>query len=153
MPSTNFFNELCVKITLLKCILKKNSSRGKELYFCLCIGLMHITPPVSAKGYYGSHHPSCAKCIKMASILYYSIGLMHITPPVSAKGYYGSHHPSCAKCIKMASILYFKSHDLEHGRTSSNHCEDILSMKSLAKLKDQDKLLIFHMFQIKEVCH
>ena len=117
MPSTNFFNELCVKITLLKCILKKNSSRGKELYFCLCIGLMHITPPVSAKGYYGSHHPSCAKC------------------------------------IKMASILYFKSHDLEHGRTSSNHCEDILSMKSLAKLKDQDKLLIFHMFQIKEVCH
>ena len=46
-------------------------------------------------------------------------------------------------CIKMASILNFQSLDGQHGGTFSNHFEVvILSMKSLAILKDQVKSLL-----------
>ena len=31
------------------------------VYFLLCIDLMHITPPVTAKGFDGSHHPRYAE--------------------------------------------------------------------------------------------
>ena len=49
MLSTNVFNELCVKITLLK---SKNNSKGVcyAWNFQLCIDLMHITPPFTAEG-------------------------------------------------------------------------------------------------------
>ena len=43
-------------------------------------------------------------------------------------------------CIKMASILTFESIDLEIGGTFSNHFE---VMKSLARLKDQAKSLVY----------
>ena len=62
MPSTNVFNELCVKTSLLKCIPKKILTVCNAVYFRLCIDLMHITPPVTAEGFDGSHHPRCAEC-------------------------------------------------------------------------------------------
>ena len=33
----------------------------EAVYFWLCIDLMHITPPVTANGYDGSHHPKYAE--------------------------------------------------------------------------------------------
>ena len=43
----------------------------------------------------------------------------------------------------MASNLNSKACDLKHRGTSSKHCEVlILSMKPLARLKDQDKSLL-----------
>ena len=44
MPSTNVFNELCVKISLLRFIPKKNITVCNTVYFRLCIDLMHILP-------------------------------------------------------------------------------------------------------------
>ena len=61
MPSTSFFNEMCVKITLLRSITKNLTGVCNGVYFQLCIDLMHITPPVTAKGYDGSRHPRYAK--------------------------------------------------------------------------------------------
>ena len=62
MPSTNVFNELCVKITA-KIFSEKNLTWLCNLvYFWLCINLMHITPPVTALGFNGSHHPRYAEC-------------------------------------------------------------------------------------------
>ena len=40
------FNELCVKITLLRYIPRKNITICNAVYFRLCIDRMHITPPV-----------------------------------------------------------------------------------------------------------
>ena len=62
MPSTNYFNELCVKISLLRSIPKKNITACNAVYFRLCIDLMHILPPVTAEGFDGSHHPRFAEC-------------------------------------------------------------------------------------------
>ena len=62
MLSTNLFNKLCVKITVLRSILKKIVTACNAVYFRLCIDLMHITPPVTAKGYDGSHHLRYAEC-------------------------------------------------------------------------------------------
>ena len=61
MPATNVLNELCVKITLLRSIPKKILTVCNAVYFRLCIDLMHITPPVTADGFDGSHHPRCAE--------------------------------------------------------------------------------------------
>ena len=51
MPSTKVFNELCVKITLLRSIPKKIKTVCNVIYFRLCIDLMHILVPVTAEGY------------------------------------------------------------------------------------------------------
>ena len=61
MPSTNVFNELCVKISLLRSISEKNITVCDAVYFRLCIDLMHILPPVTAEGFDGSHHPRFAE--------------------------------------------------------------------------------------------
>ena len=59
MPSRNFFfDELCVKTTLVRSQKKKKKSLTGvyyAVYFRLCIDLMHITPPVTAERYDGSH--------------------------------------------------------------------------------------------------
>ena len=57
MPSTNVFNELRVKITLQRSIPEKIISVCNAVYLRLCIDLMHFTPPLTAEGYDGSHHP------------------------------------------------------------------------------------------------
>ena len=62
MPSTNVFNEMCVKITLLRSITRNLTGVCNAVYFRLCIDLMHILPPVTAAGFDGSHHPGCAEC-------------------------------------------------------------------------------------------
>ena len=62
MPSTNVFNELCIKITVLKSIPKKNLTVRNAVYFRLCINLMHISLPDTAEGFDGSHHPRYAEC-------------------------------------------------------------------------------------------
>ena len=61
MPSTNVFNELCFKITA-KIYSEKNNLTGvcNPVYFRLCIDMMHITPPVTAEEFDGSHHPRYA---------------------------------------------------------------------------------------------
>ena len=51
MPSAYVFNELCVKMTLLRSILKKILTVCNAVYFRLKIELMHITPPDTAEGY------------------------------------------------------------------------------------------------------
>ena len=63
MPSTNVFNEISSKITLLRstCITKNQTGVCNAAYFRLCIDLMHITPLVTAEGYDGPHHPRCAE--------------------------------------------------------------------------------------------
>ena len=60
MPSTNVYNELCIKICLLGSSPKK-LLLCNAVYFRLCIDLMHITPPLTADGYDGSHHPRYAQ--------------------------------------------------------------------------------------------
>ena len=55
-------------------------------------------------------------------------------------------------CIKMASILNSQSRDLKYGGTLTNHCKVIiLSMKSLARLKDQVESLVYKMFIMNEI--
>ena len=61
MFSTNVFNELCVRITLLTSIPKKHLTVCNAVYFRLCINLTHITQPVTAEGYDGFHHPRYAE--------------------------------------------------------------------------------------------
>ena len=63
MPSANVFNELCVKISLLRSIPEKIITVCNAVYFRLCIDMMHILPPVTAEGFDGSHHPRFAECI------------------------------------------------------------------------------------------
>ena len=63
MPSTNLFNEFCVKITAkIYSEKKKKHLTGvcNPVYFQLCIDLMNITPPVTAEGFDGYHHPRYA---------------------------------------------------------------------------------------------
>ena len=62
MHSTNVFNELSDKITLLRSIPKNSNGVCNAVYFRLCTDLVHITPPVTVEGYDGSHHPRCAEC-------------------------------------------------------------------------------------------
>ena len=62
MPSTNVFNKMRVKITLLRSITKNLTGVCNVVYFRLCIDLMHILPPITAEGFDGSHHPRCAEC-------------------------------------------------------------------------------------------
>ena len=62
MPSTNAFNELCVTITLLRSIPKRNVTVCNAIYFRLCIDLMHITEPVADVGHDSSHHPRYTEC-------------------------------------------------------------------------------------------
>ena len=61
MLSTNVFNEMCVKITLLRYITTNLTGLCNAVYFRLCIDLMHILPPVTAEGFDGSHHPRCVE--------------------------------------------------------------------------------------------
>ena len=42
----------------------------------LCIDLMHITPPVTAKGYDGSHHSRYAECAMLDSLLLVQIHIL-----------------------------------------------------------------------------
>ena len=56
MASTNVFNELCVKSTLLQSTSNK-FYRGYVMRCTSGYDLMHIPPPVTAEGYDGSHHP------------------------------------------------------------------------------------------------
>ena len=60
MLSTDVFNELCVKITLLRSIPKKIQTMECD-FLPLCIDLMHINPPHAADGFDGSYHPSFAE--------------------------------------------------------------------------------------------
>ena len=46
----------------VKIYFEKNIAVCNEVYFRLCIDLMQITPPVTAEGYDGSHHPRYAEC-------------------------------------------------------------------------------------------
>ena len=63
MYSTNVFNEISVKLTARIYSEKKNvTGVCNAMYFRLCIDLMHITPPVTAEGFDGSHHPRYAEC-------------------------------------------------------------------------------------------
>ena len=41
---------------------EKKKKKRNAVYFQLCIDLMHITPPVTAEGYDGSHQPRYAEC-------------------------------------------------------------------------------------------
>ena len=68
MPSQKIFHELCVKITLLRSSSKKILTVCNAVYFRLCIDLMHITPPVTAEGIDGSHHPRYAECLRSSSL-------------------------------------------------------------------------------------
>ena len=63
MPSTNVFKELCVNKSA-KIHSEKIKTVCNAVYFRLCIDLMHILPPVTAEGFYGSHHPRFAECRK-----------------------------------------------------------------------------------------
>ena len=65
MPSTNVFNELCVKISLPRSIPKEIITVCNAVYFRLCIDLMHILPPVTAEGFDGSHQTRFAECVKV----------------------------------------------------------------------------------------
>ena len=57
---------MCVKITLLRSIPKKIlAAVCNAVSIRLCNDLMHITPPVTAEGFDGSHHPRCAECHSM----------------------------------------------------------------------------------------
>ena len=62
MPSTNAFNEMCVKISLRRSLPKNVIAVCNAVYFRLCIDLMHILPPVTAEGFDGSHHPRFTEC-------------------------------------------------------------------------------------------
>ena len=62
MPLANVFNDMSVKITLLRSITKNLKGVCNAVYFRLCIDLMPFTPPVTPEGYDGSHHPRCAEC-------------------------------------------------------------------------------------------
>ena len=42
---------------------KKILTGGNAVYFRLCIDWMHITPPVTAEGYDGSHHQRRAEWV------------------------------------------------------------------------------------------
>ena len=63
MPSINFFNEVCVKITSMIYFEKNLTGVRNPVYFRLCIDLIHITPPVTAAGFDGSHYPRYAECL------------------------------------------------------------------------------------------
>ena len=96
------------------------------------------------------------KNITVCNAVYFRlcIDLMHILPPVNAEGFDVSHHPKFAECIKMASILNIQSCDLKHGGTFSKYCEIIiLSIESLARLKDQVKSLGRKIFINKNYFH
>ena len=56
MPSTNVFSELCVKITARIYSEKNLTGLCNPVYVLLCIRLIHVTPPVTAEGFDGSHH-------------------------------------------------------------------------------------------------
>ena len=71
MLSTNVFNELCVKITPLRSIPKTIITVCNAVYLRLCIDLMHITPPVTAEEYDGSHHPRCAEWNNTMQVIMY----------------------------------------------------------------------------------
>ena len=61
--STNVFKELYVKM-IAKIYSEKNLMGVCNLvYFWTCIDLIHITPPVTAKEFDGSHQSRYAKCI------------------------------------------------------------------------------------------
>ena len=61
MPSTNVFLELCYQNNSAKIYSEKILTVYTAVYFQLCIDLMHITPPVTANGFDGSHHPRYAE--------------------------------------------------------------------------------------------
>ena len=63
MTSTNVFNELCVKISLLRSIPTKIITVCNAVYFRLSIDLMHIVPPVTAEDLDGSQHPRFAEWV------------------------------------------------------------------------------------------
>ena len=57
-------NEFCVKISLPRSGKKILARVCNAVHFRLCIDLMHNTPPGTAEGYDGSHHPRYAECLK-----------------------------------------------------------------------------------------
>ena len=74
------------------------------------------------------------------TIYVYFISLWHLSQPSRFLP------TSDLVCIKMTSILNSKSCDLKHSNTFSNHHEVIiLSMKSVPRLKDQVKGLVYEM--------
>ena len=73
MPSTNIFNEMCVKITLLRSITKNITGVCNAVYLRLYIDLMHITPPITAEGYDGCHHPRCAEWGTLISLVTFPV--------------------------------------------------------------------------------
>ena len=55
-------------------------------------------------------------------------------------------------CIKMALILISQSRDLTHGGVFSNHCKFIILLKkSLSRLKDQVKSLVYNSLSMKSI--
>ena len=63
MHSTNVFNELYVKITAKVYSEKNLTGLRNSVRFRLCIDLMHIIPPVTAKGFDGSRHSRYAEWV------------------------------------------------------------------------------------------
>ena len=84
------------------------------VYFRLCINLMHITPPVTAEGYDGSHHPRYAKCRGIWWLPSPEVCKMprDMMAPITrgmqnAEGYDGSHPPRYAECDPKLRFLLF----------------------------------------------
>ena len=83
------FNEMFVKITLLRSITKNLTRVCNAVYFRLCIDLMHITPPVTAEGSLVTARPipyvhqtssvlrrSPLELLSIAGIIYYTCSLV-----------------------------------------------------------------------------
>ena len=56
------FKRIVCQNNSAKILSEKNITVCNAVYFRLCIDLMHITPPVTAGGFDGFHHPRCAEC-------------------------------------------------------------------------------------------
>ena len=55
------FERILCQENSAKIYSETNSKGGNAVFFRLCIGLMHITPPITGKGFDGSYHPKCAE--------------------------------------------------------------------------------------------
>ena len=133
MPSTNVFNEMCVKITLLRYITKNLTKVCNVVYFRLCIDLMNITPPFTAEGYDGSLHPRYAEWIK---------GVTSITHNAQVRiTKYGnqnrtSHRSNHKACIYFSLCLRVFSNKMNHALVKGSfmqHCDVLCQVRHLVK--------------------
>ena len=70
IPSTNVFNELCVKMTRPRSNTKKVPTVSNVVYFRLCIDLMHILPPVAAERWWLLPSPDVRRMLRSC---YYNV--------------------------------------------------------------------------------